>query len=481
MPQLKLAIGQMDLERDNSSTDDFVSAQLYNGYRVGSSFYGIQGTKSYLNLGTNVQVDGDYYSSIHNVRIAVSNGKVFTISGGVKTEIAGTSLTIGTSVSFTEDKNAIFFAANSNIHKLASGVLTVMAGQSPINVTSLAYISGFLIAKGDDSAGSPVAGDLWYSDDTGYATWGVFNNEALPDALQCVLATFNEVYAIGMDTIEVSYLSSDAASPFSTNKAAVQPFGTMAPYSVAFDKQSIYMLTEIGGNRRIAKLIGGRDAQIISFSVDVPIDDIADVSNAKGWIEGFKGQTFYVINFPTANITICDQVHESLTLAFNIRSEEWDIWGEYGEGNYKRHPANTFLYIESEGKRYVGGTDGIIYELDPHTFMTGATATRTAIRTGWRSWGKLSKKKFCNAYFYDMKRGGESDVTEPYMIHRWRNDGSAEWTQGRMISLGKVGERRIPQVSRGCGSYYKRQDEFIFSEPGEIIFNGVEEDFEMER
>lgn len=482
MPTLNLAIGAMTLEGDDSAKKDTVLAHLYNGYRVGNTIFGIPGYSPFCDLEIgNVPIDGDYYSTLHGARLVVAGGRCWKIGqNGTKIELSGVSVTPGVPVVFAEDSTAVYFVAASYINKYSPGSFTItqLTGQAPRNNRTIAYISGFLLTDGQDATGAGVPGDIWYSDSSGYLEWEVFNNESVPDALQAVFVTYSEVYAIGRESIEVNYLSGDVANPFAVNKAASQPFGTPAPYSVAFDKQSIYYLTVVGGVRRIARLIGGREPQIVSFAVDVPVDDIYDVSNARAWMQSWRGQTFYVITFPTANITIHDQVHDSLTLAFNLKAQEWYIWGEWfpQQGQYGRYPADTFLYIEPWSRRFVG-YNGVIYEISGHDFNGGII--RPAIRTGWRSWGEMSRQKVSHQYTYDIKRGVGSSTEDASMLHRWRDNGNAEWRLPRSISLGQLGQRTRPKFSYRCGMYYERQDEFIFPDNVETVFNGVEEDISV--
>lgn len=477
MPKIKITIGKMDIEADATSKDDAVTAHLYNGYRVGSAIKSIPGMSGWCDLGIgNISIDGSYYSILHNKYIVIAGGRGWKVNpDGNKTEITGINIEPGIPVSFIEDKDAVYFAANSRIHKYEGGdTATEMIGATPINVRSIAFISGFLVAAGFDATGPPIQGDVWYSDSDGYTEWEVFNAEAVPDAVQSVFVTYSELYAIGRESVEVNYLSGDSSNPFAANKGASQPFGTPAPYSIAFDQQSIYYLTTIGGARRIAKLVGGRQPQIISFAVDIPIDQIQDVSNARAWMHSINGQSFYVITFPTANVIIEDMVHESLTLAFNIRAEEWYIWGGWFEqqGQYRRYPADTFLYVEPWGKRFVG-YNGKIYETTGSSFPD--SVLRPAIRTGWRSWGLTSVQKVCHKYTYDIKRG--ESATDIVMQHRWRNDGNLEWKLPRSISMGATGNRTVPKESYRCGMYYKRQDELIFPAGVEMVLNSIEEDW----
>jgi hypothetical protein len=429
MPQIPLTFGQMDLESDQTSRKDNVLAHLYNGYRVGQSIHMWPEAVEHCDLGTGVNVF-NWHSVLHSAHYAVSDGRLFRVAGGVSTEITGATLTVGAVPSFAEDGYHVYVAANSNIHRISGTTATALEGQAPVNVHSITYVSGFLVAQGDDSGGSPQPGDFWYSDNIGddgvpaYTEWSVENNASKPDALQAIVATPDDyLYAIGSESVDVSYISGSADAPFGANKAASQPFGTPARHSVAWDSESIYMLAVIGGNRQIMRLVGGRTPEIIGFPVGVPINEIADVSDARAFLMGFRGQTFYVITFPTANVSIDDSYQESLTLAFSTRSQEWYIVGDWAAqtGQFGAYRGNSFTYDRTT--RFIGGNDGKIYTL--------------ALE--------------------------ETRIEEPVFTHRWRNDGRLEWSSGRVLSLGLIGQRRQPLKSKQCGRYYKRQDELVFA------------------
>jgi hypothetical protein len=489
---IKLRIGPMSLEGDETSKGDTVLAHLYNGYRASTtdasmSIHSVPGYVEFCDLGTgNSTVDGDWYSILHSTRLTVSAGRIFSVSNnGIATELTGAILAVGVPASFTEDENHIFFCARSVINRLdpLTGVVDQLGVQAPVNCTHLGYLKGYMVATGERA--DAIAGDTFYSSsvtdsegDPRYQTWDVFNNMARPDGVSAIFTTFREIYAIGRETTEISYTTTDPAAPFASNEGATQPFGTQAPYSVAFDQQSLYYLTTIGGNRVVCRLTGGREAQQLSFAVGVPINDPSAITDARGWIQSWNGQTFYVLQMPSTRIVIDDQVHNGVTLVFSVKAQEWYIWYEWDavNGECKRYPADTFLFVEPIGKRFVG-YQGKLWELRDDAFFLGSTPVRMRIRMGNRSWGKLSEKA-CNRYSYSLRKGSAAGVVEPIMIHRWRNDGNAEWEIGRTVSLGVLGSRDIRQKSLQCGKYVTRQDELIFPDPVSIVFNEIEEEVE---
>ena len=491
MPEIKLSFGKMDLESDASRKGDTVSALLYNAYRNGDNWHRFPGLTEFADTNSNHPVYV-YYSTLHNVCLAVGGENIngyadlYSIaSNGAVTLIPYASFAVNTPACFTEDATRILIAANSRIHvyTVATGVLTVLGGQAPENVTWLSVLRGFLVANGQDGGGGGLPGDFGWSNDVDYAVWNYENNAVRPDALQAILTTANDdIFMIGRESIEINKLSDDASAPFYVDKSASQSYGTPAAQSIAFDGQNVYMVVAVGGNRQILRLMNGREPQLISFPVSVPLDDINDLSDMTAYLLGTRGRTFYMLTCPTASITIEDQVQSGLTLAFDIRNEEWYIAGDWDSqsGEYNTFRGVSFAYAEPwQNKRLIGGDDGKIYLLDHSAKKYGEDSIRMALRTGHVRHG-TNNVKTAIEYAYDFKAGvGDQTTVNPVFVHRYRSDGKTQWVT-RQIKMGASGNTYTPK-SHQCGQYKKRQHEFVFTDAVEVIFGGIFEEVEVER
>lgn len=428
-----------NLDISDTSAGDSAAVSFINAYvdRAGA-IRTVPGCVQYADLGTN----GDtwaYYSTLFNVLLAVVSGKVFAqyVKDGAWTELTGVNITAGEVPTFAEDSASIFFAANSQIHAFVPGaVAATVITNGPINVTSLVYIGGYLMARGDVATGN-VVGGTHYSDDkdNGYAAWEVYNNESRPDALQSLVVAYEQIYNIGRTTLEVTYI--DGTVPFSVNKNAAQHFGTCARYSVAFDGESIYYLTEVAGSRAIVSLRGGGSPSIISFPIGIPLDQFEAVHDARAFIMSFRGQSGYAITFPTANVEIDEHFYPAVTLFYHLQSKEWLILGKWNTdtASYGAYRGVSSCYVEPWGIRLIGGRDGKLYQIQ-ETELTD----------------------------YD---------TEFQFLHRWRDDGKREWKAAKVVTIGKLGEYRSKPLKKGPnGSYHSRQHELIYndlSDGGEIF------------
>lgn len=431
-----------NLSVDDTTSKDGMPVAYYNCYRDNAdALRSIPGCELYLDLNTGGNVYG-WYSKLHSTLVLVAMGRIFLLAndGGTPVEISGSSLEIGTMPTFAEDKDSIFVAANSQVHKITD-ISLVIIGNSPTNVTSMLFTTGFLLCNGGE-----LAGDGNFSDDgpgnvgarTGlYEDWEVYNNEALPDPLQALILFQNiYIYNFGTQGFEVSYVGNDPTNPFEVNKGRQSNLGLLAQKSVIYDGEAIYFLTEIAGARKVIKMPGGDTPQVISFGVDIPIENFERVDDAEAFTMAFRGQNFYVINFPSANTVIDEQYFEGVTLAWHVQKNCWRVFGKWNDqrSGYEMYRAASFFFVEAWGKKLIGGRDGKIYKLLDNT--------------------------------------SGSYTTEAKFHHRWRDDNKKQWQLPRTTSLGYKGEfRRVPDQTR-CGTYRNRQHELYFtnlSDAGEIF------------
>lgn len=436
---LNLGTGS-NLDISDTSTGDSAAVSFMNAYvdRAGA-VRAVPGCVAYTDTGVNGDTY-EYYSVFHHVMLIFCNGQAWvqTEANAALTELTGVSLTAGVPVTVAEDGATIFFAADSAIHKFTPGSTSVTTIAALINVTSLVYVGGYLMARADVASGN-VLGDTHYSDDkdNGYATWEVYNNESRPDALQALVVAYEQIYNIGRESLEVSYI--DGTVPFSVNKNAAQHFGTMARYAVAFDGENIIYPTIVAGSRKIVILQGGGAPQIISFPIDIPLERFERVDDARGFIFSFEGQNGYAITFPTANAEIDETYYAAVTLFYHLQRKEWILLGRWNaeQGRYEAYRGVSFCYAEPWGLRLIGGRDGKLYKLVESSYA-----------------------------------GGDYD-SEHIILHRWRDNGSREWSMAKTVSTGKLGEYRSKPLKKGPnGSFYSRQHELAYvdySDAGDVF------------
>jgi len=431
---LPIGIGT-NLDIDQTTANDGASVAWYNVWvDRANAIHTIPGLALLDDAQTGTRVF-NYYSKTFDTRIIVSGGRVWAqySKRGAWVEVLGGNLVAGVRPTFCENSENIFVAANSKIFKVSGTAMTEIGGNSPDNVTSLLFYGGFILANGPE-----IAGDVTYSDDktNNYELWEVYNNESKPDKLQTLLLVDSQfIYNFGTETVEVTYTGGNPSNPFELNRGRLSSIGTIAKYSPVYDGEKVRYLSEVGQRRAVVENIQGVPT-IISFPIDVPIEQFERVDDAEGFLMAFKGQNFYVLYFPTANTVINEQFHEQITLAWHIQKKMWVIFAQWDaiHSQWLAYRGNSFLFIEPWNLRLIGSaTTGQTYKIyDDETVD------------------------------YD---------TEKTFQHRWRDDNSKQWSNPRTVSLGKAGEYIRPPDQTQCGRYLNRQHEINYwdmTDSGEI-------------
>ena len=134
------------------------------------------------------KIDGIYETK------SVNAGTVLVATGGYVCKMAAdksfTTLTgayeeRGNQVVWAEDFNYVFITAGAGVYKLdlTNNTCVLLTGNSPTNASHVAWVQGYLLTNGQDSAGSVNLGAIHYSEDSAaddfYSlseSWEVFNN-----------------------------------------------------------------------------------------------------------------------------------------------------------------------------------------------------------------------------------------------------------------------------------------------------------------
>ena len=419
------------------------------------------GLTEWIDLGTNLPVDGLYWWDEQNVAIAVSNKRVWKITGldGTKTEITGsTALLAGGIVSFATDGTVLIMANGAQmVHTNLSTLTTMADAQAPTAVTHVAFLDRYILAMSETAINFSDVGD--------YSAWvalDLFQAEGQPDNNVAMMEGFREIIVLGRRSVE--FFINDGQTPFSRLEGASQPYGCGAPYS----------LCQVGGtwiwldhNRRLVSMTG-RQVTPVSNPYERVIQRYTNVDDAVGYTVSIDGYPLYVLNFPTAR----------QTLVFNYQTQKWSKWGYWNSasGIHERYRGQAYCYARKWNFHLVGDwQNGKIYKADRSTFTDNTANLRTLIRTGHISHGtEISKRS--HILRLRVKRGaGNASVSDPQLMMRRRVNNGAQWENERWASLGQVGQHELHLEFRRNGVYRTCQYEFSHSDASDFVLVGAEE------
>lgn len=422
------------------------------------------GLTAWIDLGTNLPIDGLYWWDKQRCLLAVSAGRVWKITdqSGTKTELTGsTALRNSALVTFADDATRCAMANGANIVYTDLSTLTTVAdADAPTTVTHIAELDGYILANNANT------GDIQFSgirDMTNWLAADVFNAESRPDDVVALQVGFREIAALGRESVE--FWVNDGVTPFSRISGSAQPFGISAPHSLALVGSTWMWLSD----KRQFVTMQGRQVVTMTTPYDRVMQRYQAVDDAVGYATTIDGNPIYVLNFPTAR----------QSLAYNYVTQQWCKWGywDVDRAQYERYRGQTYAYAKSWNYHLVGDyANGIIYKASREVFTDNGNPIRSLIRSGNVSHG-LEATKQSNIFRLRCKRGlGNDAVANPQVMMRQRIDSKPRWSNERWKSLGRVGQHETTIDWRRNGVYKTIQRELVHTDDSDFVIVSAKED-----
>ena len=413
------------------------------------------------------KIDGIYETK------GASAGTVLVATGGYVCKMAAdksfTTLTgayeeRGNQVVWAEDFNYVFITAGAGVYKLdlTNNTCVLLTGNSPTNASHVAWVQGYLLTNGQDSAGSVNLGAIHYSEDSAaddfYSlseSWETFNNEASPDSCEALLTDWEEVFSVGTHSTEARY--NDGSTPWGRLEGTYSGWGTLSGSTPKIINGVLYFLTVRDSGVKVAR-IDQRTPSLISWPYDDKIRGFSTHSDAVGWGVVMKGKPFYVITWPTENVT----------LAYNIEQDNWSQWSHWTGSAHQSWLGNCYCFSRSQVKHFVGDrrANGRIYTVGG-TKDGADDIIKMSLRSGFVNHGS-SFKKFNN--FLRIKSNSPLGYTLEY-----RDDGTGSFVNSRTVAPAS-GE--FFKKENSWGDYVQRQWQIVHSGAESFVLSEFWEDFE---
>lgn len=198
-------------------------------------------------------------------------------------------------------------------------------------------------------------------------------------------------------------------------------------------------------------------SRISTFAVESAIQGYAVTSDAIGFTYSQAGHEFYVLTFPTADVTWC----------YDLATQLWHkrAWRDPSTGILHRHRSNCCVVFGNE--ILVGDFEnGKVYSLSQSTY-TDDEDPLPCIRRAPHLTTDLRRQ-----YFSDLQIQFQPGVglqsgqgSDPECILRWSNDGGFTFGNDHILKLGKVGEYRKRAIKRRLGYARDRVFEIEMTDP----------------
>lgn len=220
------------------------------------------------------------------------------------------------------------------------------------------YRVGDVLSASNTSLGGAGSGFTWTVSTVGSSAFDPLFIAAKTggnDLLQAAFVMHREVSLVGVGTSEVWYDAGAADFPFQAMPGAFIEHGCQAPYSIAkYDLSLFWLAQDAAGNSFVLEESAYKVRMISTRAIANEINSYAVKSDAIGFTYIQQGHAFYVLTFPTQNVTWVWDIVEQ-----HWHQREWTDT----DGNANRWRANCVAVFNN--KIVVGDfQNGNIYSLD---------------------------------------------------------------------------------------------------------------------
>ncbi len=400
---------------------------------------------------------------------------MYTLPGGlIMLCVCGSSLyTISTN--YTAVKVASLQTSSGKVYITDNGVGAYITD----GVTRYSYIWGtgaFAILTDGGFTGADVCDEtdnyiIYNSPNT--SQWGCTNvGDVVSGGLNfaSMLSSSNYIISVVVDHRQVLVLGEKTSErwvdvgsfpfPFSIIPGSTIQHGCASRDSVSkFGDGIAYLGQDTRGNASVMTWGAGfaEPVRISTYAIENAIQTYNVTNDAIGYAYSQAGHEFYVLTFPTADVTWC----------YDLNTKLWHqrAWRDPSTNIYHRHRSNCSTFFN--GNIIVGDfQNGRIYELSQVTFTDNGDPI-PCVRRGPHLTSDLKRQFFSDLQIQFQPGVGLSigQGSDPTCILRWSNDGGFTWGNDHILNIGKQGQYTRRAMKRRLGEARDRVFEIEVTDP----------------
>jgi len=286
------------------------------------------------------------------------------------------------------------------------------------------------------------------------------NKDGSPDPLVGLICDHRQVFLLGEFTSEMwtdvgTVVPGVISFAFQRVPGTSLQHGVVSPFSIArFGEQFALVAQDTRGQAVIGVMKGYSFEPISTHAVEQTLMN-QYVGDAVAYTYQLDGHEFYVVTFPTVN----------LTWVYDLRSQMWHKWLAWDGEQYQRHRSNCGALFNNV---YLVGDyqNGMIYQLDNGVYTDNGSTIRRVRRA------PHLVTDFQRQYFAEFQIQFQPGVglqngqgKDPQAMLRWSSDGGSTWSNEHWASMGKVGQYTKRIIWRRLGWARDRIFEVAISDP----------------
>lgn len=421
-----------------------------------TALYPTPGLTTRLELGAG-EVRGFHVIPGGSLLLAVRGDTLYSVTTGYIATSVGTLLSSTGIVYITDNGVGAYITDGANRYSYIWGTNTfAVVSDGAFNGANVCdEVDNFIIYNrpstnqwGCTDVGSVVSGALNLAAKIGYS-----------DNLVSVIADHRQILLFGEVYSERWINVGSFPFPFAVIPGSSLQHGCGARNSVArLGEGIVFLANDTRGNATVVLWGAANPApqRISTYAVEHAIQGYSIKSDAIGYTYSQSGHEFYMLTFPTANVTWC----------YDISSGLWHkrAWRD-SRGVLHRHRSNCAVLFN--GVTLVGDWEnGKIYEFSQSNYTDDGDVLPCIRRC------KHITTDLKRQFFHDLQIQFQPGVglqtgqgSEPEFILRWSNDGGFTFGNDHLVKIGKVGKYRNRAIKRRMGWARDRIYEVVVTDP----------------
>lgn len=426
-----------------------------------AALYGTPGLKLWKNFAGGAVRGMHRFTSTLSVIIVGTN--VYTVTNlGVSTQV-GTIDTNTTPANMDDNGTVIMIVTGKFGYflNMTTLILTPIVGDTFTGADTVQFIDGYFCFNKPSTGEFQITG--LYS--TNIDALDFATAEGSPDNLLSVLVDHREIWLFGEVTTEVWFNTGSTDFPFARIEGAFIEQGTAAKFSPVKMDNTVYWLgADKLGQAIVQKAVGYTPQRVSTHALEFAIASYPRIDDAIGYAYQQEGHNFYMLSFPSANVTWC----------YDSATEEWHkrAWRNPADASLNRHRSQNHMAFA--GMNLVGDwQNGNVYQLDLNTYTDNGDIL-PAIRVTPYNYAD-GRWMFFSRIYIDMEVGvGLPDNSDPSIMLDWSDDGGNTYGNEIIASAGQLGNRRLRQTFNRLGKSQMRVWKVTMTDPVKRAFIGAD-------
>jgi hypothetical protein len=348
---------------------------------------------------------------------------------------------------------------NGYVVNLAAKTVKQIVDEAWLGSSRVAFIDGWLVFNKPGSQTFYTSPLYWNGTAPLDATYFALKDIAT-DQLVTMIEDKRELWLIGERTTEVWYDAGNATFPFSRIPGIAMQHGCCAAQSLTRIGDSlIWLAADEQGQNFVVATNGYVIEPISNYAINHAIASYPVVSDAIGYAYQEDGHQFYVLTFPSADVT---WVWDKTTGLWHQRLSFDPIASQF-----HRHLSNC--YFDFAGMRLVGDfQSGNLYQMSRKVYSDNG-APLVAWRRTPHVWDRNNRERVFHAQLQiEFTPGvglqfGQGSI--PQAMLQWSDDGGQTWGNEHWVSIGAAGQTKNRAIWRRLGQARDRVYDVKFSDP----------------